>query len=266
MHLAVRKLSSKTSAKRILRSIVTLCLLGCLLSAGVIASAWFDRDPVLFQSWESKTALGGPVFNRIAFYPGSETDIWMMQQSHFGAEAASVQWERIAIVVSHDKERTATYYQLPSGSLETDDVTVKPVVETGKRANCYMCHANGPRAIRPAPEDGSVAISFWNRVRLLVWNTRIKTYGRFAPTAQDKEDDYRIQSDLANTVLSSPACVSCHPDGPGGGNKFLPDRGSLRRQHFMSIDFMVRQGLMPPPGFALSSKEKERILAFIGSE
>jgi hypothetical protein len=73
-----------------------------LLAAGGAAAllvffAWSDQGPILIQSRESKTAAGGPVFNRIRYQSGPDVDVWVMQQSHFGPDAPAAQWDRIAI-------------------------------------------------------------------------------------------------------------------------------------------------------------------------
>jgi cytochrome c553 len=162
--------------------------------------------------------------------------------------------------VTHNARRTATFVQLAPGalSLQPDE----PEVE--KKARCYMCHANGPRAIRPEWESAPASVSSWDRLRLTLWNLRIKTYGRFAATAQDVAPDFRVQSSLADEPLQVAACTRCHGDGSANGLHALVARGTLRRQHYAAIDFMVGNGLMPPPGYGISEQEKREILQFTG--
>lgn len=225
-------------------------------AAAVIAVvlAMTDAAPVLIQSQESKTGDGQPVFNQISFRPGRDRDVWMMQQSHHGLTSDAGRWDRIAIVVQHDARRTAEFYQLVPGTLVWDQ-NEKAVT---KKALCFMCHPNGPRAVRPDQNNSQVILTLWDRFRVQIWNLRIKTYGRVVSPLQNLEADFRMQSKTANEQLRITACTRCHSD------KGLVQRGHLTKQNFTAIDFMLRNNLMPPPGFSLDEKDRQVIQQFIG--
>jgi hypothetical protein len=215
------------------------------------AVAFFDREPILFQSRESKSEDNGPVFNRIAYIAGGDKDVWMMQQGHQGNDGAFTSWDRIAIVVKHDRVRSTTFHQLIPGDLSFDIKSEAP-----KRAACFACHPNGPRVIRP--EFSDFEVSGWNRMRLFLWNLRIKSYGPLSSESQGADPTFRLQIGIANDALKVKACTRCHNDS------HILGRGELTRQNFPVIDFMLKEGLMPPPGYKVSEHERREVLEFIG--
>jgi hypothetical protein len=236
------------------------------LIAGLLLCLGLDSRPILIQSIESKTKTGGPVFNRIAWTPGWKQDVWMMQQSHVGLAPPFHEWDRLAIVV--DKTRwphTARFYQIEPGELRWNPAAaVRPY-----RAACFMCHSNGPRAIRPDPRSDRVRMSAWNRARVALWDLRVKTYGHIAPdpvhdpalvdgaaVVAGKLTPFRYPGAFENEKLAVSTCLKCHNDKWWG-------RGSLSRQNFIAIDFMVSNGIMPPPGFSLGADERKRVSRFV---
>jgi hypothetical protein len=128
-----------------------------------------------------------------------------------------------------------------------------------------MCHTNGPRAIRPDFSDAVPAaarISAWDRVRLLAWNSRIKTYGR-VPSAEGQPPShdaasapFRQLSAADNRRLNVATCLKCHNENWWG-------RGSLTVQNAPTIEHMVDNGLMPPPGFSLPEAERKQVQRFV---
>jgi hypothetical protein len=218
---------------------------------------WQDRDAVLIQSQESRTLTDGPVFNRIKWISEPTRDIWLMQQSHEGVHAAN--WDRLAIVVDKTKSpKVAKFYQMQPGAL-----TFEP--EKGKefRASCFMCHSNGPRAIRPQIGSANAPITAWGKAKIVLWNIRVKTYGRVladeshAVTDTHLKTPFRHSGVFENETLKVKTCVLCHQDG--GWVK----RGPLTRQNFIAIQVMVETGNMPPPGFHLAEEEKKQIREFV---
>jgi hypothetical protein len=215
---------------------------------------------LLIESEESKTNADGPVFNRIRMFSTSQQDVWMMQQSHHGLGAESKNWDRLAILV--DKTRSpkiARFVQLEAGPLAWNgNLKAKNL-----RVSCFMCHSNGPRAIRPNFESSQVKSSLLDRLRVLVWNLRIKTYGRILNSSEHDTEDlsakvpFRFRGELENEKLAVKTCLRCHRE------EGLFVRGPLTRQNAMTIQFMVSRGHMPPPGFALSGKERKEVDAFV---
>ena len=237
--------------------------LGALLGGAVVILGsvfiylWLDRTSLLIQSEESRTFTDGPVFNRIKWISEPSRDIWLMQQSHNGPHAAD--WDRLAIVV--DKTQTpkvAKFYQMQPGAL-----VFEPQKSKEFRASCFMCHSNGPRAIRPAFDSPDAPISPWGRAKLVLWNIRVKTYGRVVVDPSHAVNDiimktpFRHATAFDNETLKVKTCVLCHQDGGWVA------RGPLTRQNFMAILFMVEKGYMPPPGFHLAEGEEKQIKEFV---
>ncbi|MGE0172559.1 MAG: hypothetical protein AB7T49_07240 [Oligoflexales bacterium] len=206
-------------------------------------------DPVAFMSTESRTADDGRVFNRVGFTPGWKQDVWMMQQSHSGLGRSYEQWDRLAIVVDKTSyPRVAKFYQFAPGQLAIDRVS-QPVPY---RAPCFMCHPNGPRAIRPDFASDTLHLSLLDRLKVLVWNLRIKTYGRVAPEPVEENLDqgkpFRFFEPIANAKIEAPTCMRCH-------NEKWYGRGHLTKQNIYTARFMVANGFMPPLGFSPSAED-----------
>ena len=213
---------------------------------------------IAFESKESKTINLGAVFNKVKWIEGFDQDVWMMNQSHHGHNAAPSKWERLAIVV--DKTKTpyqASFYQLQTGDLEWSPDLIKN--RKTYRASCFLCHNNGPRAIRP--QDNSVSLK--EKLIIAAWNLRIKTYGRIVYNPiHDQEDKtaevvFRNHMEGDNDTLQVKTCTICHRD-----SGFFA-RGLLSRQQRGTIKFLVENKQMPPTGFSLSEKEKKELRDFI---
>lgn len=231
------------------------------LPLGILLGLTFTgAQEVLFESKESKSVLGGPVFNKIKWIPGKDKDVWMMKQGHHGPHQNESSWDRLAIVVDKTRSpKTVRYYQLETGTLEWSD----DVKETSFRVSCFMCHNNGPRAIRANYDSPLDPTSFSDRLRIAAWNLRIKLYGRVkADILHDFKDltapvPFRFRSSYENEVLKVEGCAKCHNE-----DGFLA-RGSLRRQQFPTIQFMLESGAMPPMGHSLSRTDKEALQKFL---
>jgi hypothetical protein len=224
--------------------------------AGVVMS---DTSEVIIESEESKTIDDKPVFNKINWQSSDTQDVWMMNQSHGGAMLPAHEWERLAIVIDKTKTpHTARYYQLEPGPLEwPKDSSTKMPKATPYRVPCYMCHANGPRAIRPTGD-----ISLKDKLRIILWNLKIKSYGRVVlhpdhESPPSKEWAVKWESSFMNEPLKVKACVICHKESG------FAARGTLKRQHIPTIQFLVDKGHMPALGLSLSQKEKLELQNFI---
>jgi cytochrome c5 len=218
--------------------------LGC---AGLFACT-VSNEAVLIQSEESTTKDSGPVFNRISFESTPNEDIWRMQQSHHGLNAPAETWEHLGIVVDKTKSpKVAKFYQFADAA---DDFSKQKTY----RASCFMCHSNGPRAVRPDQAED---------IRIALWNLRVKTYGRVVLDPKQvalkakEEVPLRYASRISNERLSVKTCLKCHRE-----DGFVA-RGVLTRQNSLAIEFMVEKGYMPPAGFHLQAGEAEEIRAFI---
>ncbi len=239
----------------------TITLLSfCGLGIG-LACLWSDERPIRFQSSESRTSEGGPVYNEVSWVREAGRDIWWMRQSHLGPETANhplKDWDRLAMVIELPAGETprAVFHQLDP--TERDARSLAKPVEY--RATCFACHPSGPRVIRPDWNSKSAPISLWDRARLHFWNRRLRSYGPVEPVAMPRlvgATPFRHQESAANEGLLVRACAGCHRgEGPGG-------RGVLTRQHQGTIRFMVESGVMPPNGHRISPSDRKAIDRFV---
>ena len=236
------------------KQIALLALLILIVTSSAVA-LYTDSQPVAFQSLESKTPEGKPVFNRITFYPSAKKDIWVMQQSHSGYYEEFKKWDRIAIAVDKSVEpKTAQFYQLEPG-----DSVFEAQKKVSLKVSCFVCHANGPRAVRA--DFSGKDVSFSDKIKIQLWNLRIKTYGKIeADGSANMDSKVPLKHDrpFDNETLEVKTCLKCHS---GDGSKFFA-RSKLKRQHFMAIKFLIEQNMMPPPGFSLPDDERAAALAF----
>lgn len=239
-----------------MKKIITLIAIS-ILSAGLLAVGLSTDKEILIQSLESRTLENKPVYNKIKYFRQAGKEIWMMNQSHFGLKASPDQWERLAIVV--DENKKASFYQLPPGDLVWSEELIQK--QKNYRVSCFMCHNNGPRAIRP--ELNGLKVSWADQVKILFYNLKIKSYGRVTEsdemkTADDKRKiPFRHRTDFDNEALTIETCMKCHKE------EGLFVRGALSRQQVGTIEFMVQNKIMPPPGFSLSVNEEKQLNDFI---
>lgn len=232
-----------------------------LIVIGLLAMALSDDQEVFLESLESKIVEDSPVFNKIKLFQFKDKDVWMMNQSHYGAEGLGPDsWDRLAIVVDRTQSpRTAKFYQLEPGPLEwKENIPERPF-----KVSCFMCHNNGPRAIRPNYDSPLNPTSFKDRIKISYWNLRMKMYGRVLPHASHDEKDpnlkkpFRFYSTYENEPLKVQTCMKCHKESG------LFARGTLSRQQIPTIKFMFESGEMPPVGFSLSLEEKAQMEKFL---
>ena len=119
-----------------------------VLSSLLFVSCLSKTSEIKIQSKESKTIDGFAVYNSIKLISEKNKDIWMMNQSHFGQNPDPTMLDRLVIIVdTSTKPKSAEFYQLPSGKLEwSEDLRLQKI---DYKVSCFMCHANGPRALRP---------------------------------------------------------------------------------------------------------------------
>ena len=247
--------------KSLARFIILMTMTLALTGGGLWLWAHSAKS-VIIESEESKNPELKSVFNEIKWIPGKDKDVWMMNQSHFGRHPGQEKWERLAIVIDKTQSpKTARFYQLPPGPLEWNEDLIQQRVTY--RASCFICHNNGPRAIRPLDSSELAALSWSEKVKTALWNFRIKTYGRIHfDKLHDKEDPklsvpFRYHGSPHEDELKVPVCLHCHKEeGPFA-------RGVLRRQQVGTIAHMVQAGHMPPPGFWMNAREKKQLDLFL---
>lgn len=246
----------------LLQIISPLFALGFLFITGTLVSVVSDKSSVFIESEESKNKYMKSVFNEIRFIPGENQDVWMMNQSHHGRHPEQKQWDRLAIVVDKTTTpKTARYYQLKPGPLEWEE-NLKTQREP-YRVSCFLCHNNGPRALRPVAESTLASLNWKQKVQIAAWNFRMKTYGRIQVHSEHDSEDLnqrpalRFHFPQANQELKVKPCMMCHKE-----EGFLA-RGTLVHQQRGTIKSLVDRGEMPPPGFSLSPKEKKELEDFM---
>ena len=166
------------------------------------------------------------------------------------------QWDRLAIVVDKKvKPHSARFYQFKPGALEWKENLPKETY----RVSCFLCHPNGPRAIRPIEGTQNLA----EKTKTLIWNMRIKSYGRVVADVSHAQEDktlvrpFRVEHRLENETLKLQSCTLCHKD-----EGFLA-RGTLTRQNALTIKHMVKSGHMPPWPLKMNKKEKIQLEMFL---
>lgn len=247
--------------KKYLLLVSKIVVIFILASAILIRLAYkSDFDSIFIQSLESKTKEGKPVFSKISWFSSDDKDVWMMNQSHHGINATGRELDRLAIIVDKTTiPKNVRFLQIKPGPLVWSEDLIQQRVPY--KVSCFMCHANGPRAIR-ADYNGLVKNTFTEKMKILLINLKIKTQGQIVENSAHIDEDktlhipFRHRSKIENDPLLIKACTKCHNE-----SGFLA-RGFLKRQNFLAIQFMVNNGFMPPPGFAVSEKEKMQIQRF----
>lgn len=213
--------------------LIVFRLLSCLL--------FFLEGEVLFESIESKTATGKPVFNKVRLIQEKSKDIWLMRQSHHGVH--SKKWDQVKIIV--DKSFTpfkASFHQLDSKGIETE-----------YKASCFRCHPGGPRLIREKSK-----LKLKDKLIVLKWNLLIKSYGEVRNIENNpfkREVSFIENLTHSKLKLNIKSCNHCHGLGKS--------RAPLTASQIPTIKHLVKTKQMPPWPFKLDSSEKALLNKFI---
>ncbi len=233
-----------------MKKMILFIFVGLLFIAGPLLFLILNPMPLKFQSLESITETGAPVFNEILWVPGLKKDIWLMRQSHHGLELDEKQWDRLAIVVDKSKSpKTAEFYQLKSGELIFEPTLAMPL-----KARCYACHANGPRTIHMNNQSEWITTTWSQRVTAALWNLRIKTYGQVKSQEAVHFQEgvaFSSQLPLLKKKLALESCTFCHSENAL--------RQPLRFEHLGTVRFLVKNKMMPPFPFQISAEDEKVI-------
>lgn len=236
---------------------ISSLIVAVALALGITQGQAFLNTPLLMQSFESKTITGDPVFNEIAWYKFPDKDVWMMNQSHFGVNAPADKKDRIVIVIDKTKNpKTAYFMQVKPGPLEWSEELYSQKIEN--RVSCFVCHTNGLRTLRMDPSANAFNTLDWAKLNYM--NFKMNSYGLVVEDERHIIEDaqlevpFRSRNAFDNEILGLKKCSICH-DGK--------IRGQLTRQNSFSIDFLVRNNLMPPPEYALNQQEAKKLKNFI---
>ncbi len=246
-------------SNKVIILILTLSF-GLFLGESLTYFNFLSHQIIFIESEESKTKELTSVFNQIKWISSKEKDIWMMNQSHFGENPEIKKWERLAIVIDKTKKPlVAKFYQLKPGPLEWNDSL--PNSQVSFRASCFTCHSNGPRAIRPNPNESKIQMTNTQNLQVLLMNLRIKSYGRIhfdkSHSLAKVSPPFLYQGPGELDELNVKTCNRCHNE-----DGFI-SRGALSRQQSGTIKFMLTKGHMPPTGFNLTKLERKQINDFI---
>lgn len=225
-----------------------------LMVCSLTGFKWFieseiESTDIFIRSWESTTIHGEAVYNKIKYYKNNAQEIWLMNQSHDGFKAPAEKWDRLAIVIENN---VAQFYQLPPGPLMWSNEL--PFQKINLKVDCRQCHSNGPRAIRPAPDFKSL-LSIKESATLFLLNLRIKFYG---PLENNLWMQHEVLLQKNFEKLQIPICLKCHsgPSKPWS-------RAPLDFQQKDTIRFLIEQRQMPPPGYFISTEEREQLSKFL---
>jgi len=186
-------------------------------------------NEVSFTSKESKTIEHKEVLNKVTLKRFPSKDIWIMQQYHSGHN--NKEWDTIEIIINKEKSPYSVLY------LQKDGDKKIPL-----KADCFRCHVNGPRIIRP-----KYNLSIKEKAIVFAYNSIMKSYGKVA------QPQYKNKGTKLKALN---ACLDCH-------NGMI--RSILKKEHSDTITFLVQNNYMPPWPHQISKKEKKEILHYINS-
>jgi hypothetical protein len=196
--------------------------------------AWNEEqtfDSVTFHSGESFVPEIGHLVNRVSFIEKPGFDIWLLRQRRNEKGYKFTDWSHFAIVM--DKGRsTAHYFKFIAGPKTSGE----PLIPAEVEVSCAMCHASGPRALRPVDRLPLAAEEIAN---IKAWNERIASYkivtDRF-PKSSLAAHQARFAGSHWQETLALPVCHQCH--NPTSGI-----RNHLKRLHSQAINYLIDHSL-----------------------
>ncbi len=130
---------------------------------------------------------------------------------------------------------------------------------------CGLCHANGPRLLRPQFASREAPLGLRDRVVIAMLGARIALSGRIdveesanLAGGEPRRVGFLPSHPRARETLHLAACTRCH-----GGSGPLA-RSPLLRAHFLPVGFLTKEGAMPPGPSRLAPQDLARVRAFYG--
>jgi hypothetical protein len=173
-----------------------------------------------------------PMLNYVSLFTNNAVDVYLLVQKPLN----QAKWNHYSIV----RDKTVTPHIAYYADVLPDKIHFKG-------AECFACHAAGPRIIRPFRPD---LLSDADQAR------RINDYitDQEVPPLHFPADEPRMEYGMALTMKR---CVKCHSDSG--------DRGPLYRVHGPSIRALVEYGHMPPKG-TLAPEELTQLEEWLASK
>ena len=173
-----------------------------------------------------------PMLNYVSLFTNNAVDVYLLVQKPLN----QAKWNHYSIVRDKTVTPPIAYY-----------ADVLPDKIHFKGAECFACHASGPRIIRPFRPD---LLSDADQAR------RINDYitDQEVPLLHFPAEEPRVEYGGALTMKR---CTKCHSTSG--------DRGPLFRVHGPSIRALVDYGHMPPKG-ALAPEELTQLEEWLASK
>jgi hypothetical protein len=196
----------------------------------------FNQSPVLFVSAESSASIEAVVTNKVIFRKFKKYDVWLMQQDH-GVPRKAL--STVGIFMDMTPRIPKAYYFELAGVLEQPQ---------GPRfshlsAQCFACHASGPRYLRPGiyAGKGKLGGDAWITIKHL--NATILQYGivdTFIPPNESNMPAGRVAFHGAEAWkplagAGRKVCQDCHSAVTG-------IRAPLLQQHIATAKYLEHHG------------------------
>jgi hypothetical protein len=196
----------------------------------------FRQSAVQFVSAESSASIEAVVTNKVIFRKFKKYDVWLMQQDH-GVPRKAL--STVGIFMDMTPRIPKAYYFELAGVLEQPQ---------GPRFNhlsaqCFACHASGPRYLRPGiyAGKGKLGGDAWNTIKHL--NAKILRYGivdTFIPPDESNMPASRVAFHGAEawkplSGAGRKVCQDCHSAETG-------IRAPLLKQHSATAKYLEHHG------------------------
>jgi hypothetical protein len=173
-----------------------------------------------------------PMLNYVSLFTNNAVDVYLLVQKPLN----QAKWNHYSIV----RDKTVTPHIAYYADVLPDKIHFKG-------AECFACHAAGPRVIRPFRSDLLSDADHARQINDYITNQEV-------PPLHFPADEPRMEY---GTALTIKRCAKCHSDSG--------DRGPLYRVHGPSIRALVEYGHMPPKG-ALAPEEHTQLEEWLTSK
>jgi cytochrome c553 len=196
-----------------------------------------DKQQKVFDNLPLVTFFSDEIHlvDQVGYFKDGNIDFWLLRQASNTPDMPKVLQEghftnRIKFIIAMDKSDVNDYsaYYFTTRDVKNPPNYVSEKFTQAPLVDCFICHASGPRVIRPAiePDIPALVDRDWSMIRL--FNRDIEGYGDVnTPWPPDEKP---LESGWMETV-TMPACQQCHDSHSL--------RAPLRRYHFRSIKALI---------------------------